>query len=87
MARRGYNLELKAPAGKFRVVGVDLFSHEDYLMEQMRIKDRPQGNCLGRGQHAVGDRRFERVADQTEGDEFSLHKSLTGGMKHGLHKQ
>jgi hypothetical protein len=31
MARRGYNLELKAPAGKFRVVGVDLLSHEDYL--------------------------------------------------------
>ena len=31
-ARRGYNLELKAPVGKFRVVGVDLFSHEDYLM-------------------------------------------------------
>ena len=24
-------MELKAPAGKFRVVGVDLFSHEDYL--------------------------------------------------------
>ncbi len=30
-ARKGYNVELKAPAGKFRVVGVDLFSHEDYL--------------------------------------------------------
>jgi hypothetical protein len=29
--RRVHNLELKAPAGKFRVVGVDLFSHEDYL--------------------------------------------------------
>ena len=25
-------VELAAPAGKFRVVGVDLFSHEDYLM-------------------------------------------------------
>ena len=24
-------MELKAPAGKFRVVGVDLFSHEHYL--------------------------------------------------------
>lgn len=24
-------MELKAPAGRFRVVGVDLFSHEDYL--------------------------------------------------------
>ena len=30
-ARRGHIVELKAPAGKFRVVGVDLFSHEDYL--------------------------------------------------------
>jgi hypothetical protein len=25
-------VELKAPAGKFRVVGLDLFSHEHYLM-------------------------------------------------------
>jgi len=32
MARKGYNVELTAPAGKFRVVGVDLFSHEDYLV-------------------------------------------------------
>lgn len=24
--------ELKAPLGKFRVVGVDLFSHEDYVV-------------------------------------------------------
>jgi protein-disulfide isomerase len=31
MATRGHIVELKAPAGKFRVVGVDLFSHEDYL--------------------------------------------------------
>ena len=33
MARKGYDVELAAPAGKFRVVGVDLFSHEDYVME------------------------------------------------------
>jgi hypothetical protein len=26
------NTELKAPKGEFRVVGVDLFSHEDYLV-------------------------------------------------------
>ena len=26
-------------------------------LEQMRIKDRPQGNCLGRAQHAMGDGR------------------------------
>ena len=26
------NTELKAPKGKIRVVGVDLFSHEDYLV-------------------------------------------------------
>jgi hypothetical protein len=25
--------DLKAPQGKFRVVGVDLFSHEDYLVK------------------------------------------------------
>ena len=31
MAKEVYNVVLKAPAGKFRVVGVDLFSHEDYL--------------------------------------------------------
>lgn len=31
MARKPCNVELAAPVGKFRVVGVDLFSHEDYL--------------------------------------------------------
>jgi hypothetical protein len=31
LAKEVYNVVLKAPAGKFRVVGVDLFSHEDYL--------------------------------------------------------
>ena len=31
LAREVNDLELKAPAGKFRVVGVDWFSHEDYL--------------------------------------------------------
>jgi hypothetical protein len=32
MARKGYDVELAAPAGKFSVVGVDLFSHGDYVM-------------------------------------------------------
>ena len=32
MVRKGYDVELSAPTGQFRVVGVDLFSHEDYLM-------------------------------------------------------
>ncbi len=31
MAKEVYNVILKAPAGKFRVVGVGLFSHEDSL--------------------------------------------------------
>jgi len=32
---------------------------------------------LGReAKHAVGDGRFERVADQTEGDEFSPHHGV-----------
>ncbi len=38
--------ELKAPAGKTRVVGVDLFNHEDYLVgdydtpeEAFRVSD------------------------------------------------
>jgi hypothetical protein len=31
LAKEVYNVVLKAPAGKFRVVGVDWFSHEDYL--------------------------------------------------------
>jgi hypothetical protein len=35
----------------------------------------------------VGDEPFERAPGQTEGDEFSLHTSQTGGMKHGLHQQ
>jgi len=28
----GFAVEVSAPAGKFRVIGVDLFSHEDYLV-------------------------------------------------------
>jgi hypothetical protein len=56
-------------------------------LEQMRIKDRPQGNPLGRAQQAVGDEPFERVPYQTQGDEFRLHTTQTGGMKHGLHQQ
>ena len=32
MAKKPCNVELAAPLGKFRVVGVDLFSHEDYLV-------------------------------------------------------
>jgi hypothetical protein len=32
MVKKSHHVELAAPAGKFRVVGVDLFSHEDYLM-------------------------------------------------------
>ena len=27
------NTEKKAPDGKFRVIGIDLFSHEDYLLD------------------------------------------------------
>ena len=30
--RFGINTRLSAPVGKFRVIGVDLFSHEDYLI-------------------------------------------------------
>lgn len=28
----GINTRLSAPVGKFRVIGIDLFSHEDYLI-------------------------------------------------------
>ena len=31
--------ELKAPAGKTRVVGVDLFDHEDYLVDDYESRD------------------------------------------------
>jgi len=30
--------ELKAPQGKFRVIGVDLFSHDDYLVKDCDTK-------------------------------------------------
>jgi len=33
VAKEVHNVILKAPAGKFRVAGVGLFSHEDYLKE------------------------------------------------------
>jgi hypothetical protein len=33
------SVELKAPAGKFRVVVVDLFSHEDNLMEDCDCRE------------------------------------------------
>jgi hypothetical protein len=29
----------RAPAGKFRVIGVDLFSHEDYLVDDYNSRD------------------------------------------------
>jgi hypothetical protein len=31
--------ELKAPAGKIRVVGVDLFDHDDYLVGDFDSRD------------------------------------------------
>ena len=40
-AKEVYDLELKAPAGKFRVVGVDLFSHEDYLTGDYASEAKP----------------------------------------------
>ena len=34
------SLELQVSAGKFRVVGVDLFSHEDYLVEECSSREQ-----------------------------------------------
>ncbi len=31
--------ELKAPPGKFRVVGIDLFEHEDYLVDDCESRE------------------------------------------------
>lgn len=51
-------------------------------MEQGRAKDAAQGYCLESAEHAVGGEPFERVPDQTEGDEFSLHPSHIGEEPH-----
>jgi hypothetical protein len=37
LAKEVYNVVLKAAAGKFRVVGVDLFSHEDLPQRGLRF--------------------------------------------------
>jgi hypothetical protein len=31
MLRMGHNVQLTAPPGRYRIVGVDLFSHEDWV--------------------------------------------------------
>jgi hypothetical protein len=38
--RKGYNVQLTAPPGKFRLIGVDLFSHEEYLVRDYLSREK-----------------------------------------------
>jgi hypothetical protein len=60
MIRMGQNVQLAAPAGRFRVVGVDLFSHEDYVVgdyeHQEDAFEVADAHNIKRGNEAVGQR-------------------------------
>src|ERR1039458_873099 len=47
-------------------------------LEQMLIKDRPQGNCLGRPQHAMGDgrQRSIRMSRATDAVTFFIQEEI-----------
>jgi hypothetical protein len=44
--------ELKAPKGKYRVVGVDIFSNEDYLIGDFKSYDDARKTVTKWGEHA-----------------------------------
>jgi hypothetical protein len=40
MIRMGYNVQVTAPPGKFRLIGEDLFSHEDYFVRDYLSREK-----------------------------------------------
>ena len=40
MIRKSHSVQLTAPSGKFRLIGVDLFSHEDYFVRDYLSREK-----------------------------------------------